>query len=325
MCNIWKMDWINEMDIVEFREKMKDLIFKKIEAVGINGGEPTLVKNLDEYAEALLELPSIKHLNIISHGFNQKQFFPFLEKTYKMCNDKGVHFSVIISLDGYSEVHNTVRGLKVGKIVSDTIQKIQNNPNTYYHEFEAACNLVKQNVNILAQLDPYSKEQNIRIKYRLGIENKRIESNKLTEQFSIKFTSEVQSAKEFFHFKSLEAKYWYEKFKYYSIFSHLNNPKEGRWMGCDYKNEGITIDSRGAVYYCAVASETIGSLREAGGESIFFDPKNLNYRKQIVDNNCKDCIHDYRGKAEVKYVLRFLKEYFYEKFYPHIYRLKLRF
>jgi sulfatase maturation enzyme AslB (radical SAM superfamily) len=325
MCNIWQMDYSNEWPVEEFARSMKDPLFSKVKAVGINGGEPTLVKNLDQYAEEILKLPSIRFLNIITHGFNKKQLFPFLEKIYAKCKERGVHFSVIVSLDGYGEVHNTVRGLKVFSLVEQSIREIQENMPKYCDEFEVACTVVKQNVDSLVELDTYARRNNIRIKYRLGIENKRIESDKLTEQYSILYHNVKQSAKEFFHLKFAETRNFYDKFKYYDIFSFLNSAIPKRNMGCDYKNKGVTVDSRGAIYYCAVASEKIGSLREKSGEEIFFDPQNLKYRESIVQNDCDECIHDYRGKAHWSSVIKFLKSYFYEKFYGLNYRLKVRF
>lgn len=60
MCNVWKMDTTDEAEILEFSEFMKDELFKKVQSVGINGGEPTLIGNIDEYAKVILTLPVIK-------------------------------------------------------------------------------------------------------------------------------------------------------------------------------------------------------------------------------------------------------------------------
>ena len=60
MCNIWQMDHSGEATVEEFAKFMQDDIFKEVAAVGINGGEPSLVPNLYEYAEEILKLPSLK-------------------------------------------------------------------------------------------------------------------------------------------------------------------------------------------------------------------------------------------------------------------------
>ena len=115
------------------------------------------------------------------------------------------------------------------------------------------------------------------------------------------------------------------RFKYYSIFYWLNSEKTERFLGCSWKDEGITLDARGELYYCAVASDSIGSLRKDKGENIFFDDKNIDYRKNIIKNSCDGCIHDYTGQAEFKNVWKFLKVTIKNKFAMKIYEMKVSF
>lgn len=326
MCNIWKMDHSNEATVSEFARFIDDPLFKKVESVGVNGGEPSLIKSLPEYINEILRLPSLKSLNIISHGFGTKPLLKSLEVIYKSCQEKGVKFHVAISLDGVGEIHNLVRGRpKVFEKTTKTIDEIISNQSKYCDSYDIGCTVVNQNVNYLIELDTYAKSKNYNIKYRLGIENKRIESDKLKDQYSVVYNSLRQSAKEFFHYKFLEAKSLSNKFKYYAIFYWLNSKVPKRLLGCAWKDEGVTLDSRGVLYYCAVASDKIGSLRDDKGENIFFADKNIEYRKSIISNNCDGCIHDYSGKAEFTNVLKFIVDIFISKFSMRFYQIKLWF
>ena len=114
MCNIWQMDHSGEATVEEFSKFMQDDIFKKVGAVGINGGEPTLVSNLHEYADEILKLPSLESLNIISHGFNTNRALKAFQKIYSACKDKGTNFHVSISLDGFGKTHDDVRQIPNG-------------------------------------------------------------------------------------------------------------------------------------------------------------------------------------------------------------------
>ena len=326
MCNIWKMDHSNEATVSEFAKFIDDPLFKKVESVGVNGGEPSLIKSLPEYINEILRLPSLKSLNIISHGFGTKPLLKSLEVIYKSCQEKGVKFHVAISLDGVGEIHNLVRGRKkVFEKTTKTIDEIISNQSKYCDSYDIGCTVVNQNVNHLIELDTYAKSKNYNIKYRLGIENKRIESDKLKDQYSVVYNSLRQSAKEFFHYKFLEAKSLSNKFKYYAIFYWLNSKVPKRLLGCAWKDEGVTLDSRGVLYYCAVASDKIGSLRDDKGENVFFADKNIEYRKSIISNNCDGCIHDYSGKAEFTNVLKFIVDIFISKFSMRFYQIKLWF
>lgn len=324
MCNIWQMDPKNEVTLEEFTRFIQDPIFKEITSVGINGGEPSLVKNLPEYAKEILSLPHIKSLNIISNGFNQNILLKALEEIYNECHSKGVKFHVSISLDGVGMIHNTVRGTPNAfeKTIS-TIDEIIKNKHKYCDSYDIGCTIVNQNIEYLIELDTYAKIKNYNIKYRLGIDNKRLNNDTLRYQYSVISNSSKQSAKEFFHYLTLHERNIESRYKYYSIFNWLNRNQPRRLLGCIWKDEGITMDSRGELYYCAVASKSIGSLRKEHGENIFFSDKNISYRKKIIKDCCDQCIHDYSGKPQLEDLLSFFKEMIIQRYSMKLYMIKL--
>ncbi|MFH1360097.1 MAG: radical SAM protein [Candidatus Omnitrophota bacterium] len=323
MCNIWTMDHSQEMSSDELSRFLKDPIFKDIRAVGINGGEPSLLKNLPEYTQSILQLPKINSLNIISHGFNPDLLCLALRKIFAQCKKKGVRFHLSISLDGVGEKHDEIRGLKgVFARTFFSIKEIQNNRHLYCHSFDVACTVIKQNVDHLIALDEFAKENHIDIKYRLGIKNKRIQSDLIVDRFSVLSGQEKQSAKEFFFRLFKTSRKLSDKFKYFSIFYFLNNTPTTRLLGCDWKEEGITLDAKGNLYYCAVASKSLGSLREKDGKEIFLSNDHISYRKNLIIQNCDQCIHDYCGGPQLKDVLIFLKFVLFDKFYCSFYRIK---
>ena len=323
MCNIWKMDHSGEASVEEFSKFIKDDLFTKVEYVGINGGEPSLITNLDEYVAEIVKLPSLKGINIISHGFSPIPLFKSLIKIYDICKINNISFHISISLDGVGEVHNTVRGKRnVFEKTTATIDEIIKNQHKYCDTYDVSCTVQKNNVDYLMELDVYAKRKKYNIKYRLGIENKRIQSDVLMDQFSVVNNNMIQSAAEFFHYKMNESKRLMTMFKYYSIYHWLVNDSPERLLGCAWKDEGVTLDSRGEVYYCAVASKSLGSLRDSSGTQIFFDDKNIKYRKSIIKNNCDNCIHDYRGRPEYNNLLKFLVYIIKNRFAMKIYKYK---
>ncbi len=326
MCNIWKMDHSNEMTLAEIKNYLKDPIFKEVSSVGINGGEPSLVKELPEIAEQVLNLPKIKSFNIISNGFNKEALFVKIEKIYALCRKKGVNFHMSFSLDGYGEIHDNIRGVKKAfEMASKSIDYVLENKSRYCDSIDIGCTIIRQNVNHLIELDTYAGRKNYPMKYRLGIENKRIASDEIVSDYSVLYdTKSRQSAIEFIHSRFYKAQNIIDKFKYFSLFYFLSEKNSKRLLGCMWQDEGITIDAKGNIYYCAVASKKIGSLREQKGEAVFFDGKNIAYRKSILKNMCQNCIHDYSGKQYIGDVLLFLKHYIFERIWCKIYRIKLR-
>lgn len=322
MCNIWKMNSDNEMTLDDFKKVMKSDLFKKVIAVGINGGEPSLLKQLLQYIDVVLRLPKIKSISLISHGFNKKFLLPQLKIIYQKCKKAGVVFNVSISLDGIGDVYNTIRGVETFKITASTIDEINKNKSEYCDNFDVSCTVIKQNINDLNELSEYTSSRNIDIKYRLGISNKRIESNKLLEKFSVLNDKNIQTAKEFFYSRIGKESNLYDKFKYFAIYYYLNNNFSKRLLGCYWQDEGVTLDAKGNIYYCAVESKKIGNLLTDDGESVFFSEDNLKYRKSILETKCNTCIHDYAGKPKFKNIKLFLKEIFYRNMFTTMYKLR---
>lgn len=308
MCNIWKMKKGNEAKVDEFERFMSDRIFKNVESVGVNGGEPSLVKNLPEYISKILNLPKIKNVNIISNGFVAEHFFTSLKTIYSMCKQADVNFHLSFSLDGKGSVHDLVRGVpRAFTRATETIDRILADQSKYCDSLDVGCTVTKQNIDNLVELDTYAVSKGYNMKYRLGIENKRIESHLIKDSFSVLEGEWRKKAQEFFHWKLCKAEAIHEKFKYFAIYMHLVGKAKKRLLGCMWKENGITLDARGNLYYCAVASDCIGSLREGSGEKIFFNTKNIEYRKKILANNCDNCIHDYTGRPSLKNVALFCK------------------
>jgi len=326
MCNIWQTDNTKEADISEFSSFFKDSIFKEVTSVGVNGGEPALVKDLPEYIEPILKLPKIKALNVISNGFIKTPFLENIKKIFQMCRSKNISFHLSISLDGVGQVHDKVRNIpNAFKKTLATIEEIQNNKSLYCDTFNIGCTIVKQNIDNIVELDAFAQSKNIEVEYRLGVPNKRISSDKNLDQYAIKEKHHIQSAKEFFHYQMTKSKSIYDKFKYFSIIYSLENNSSKRLLGCTWKDEGITLDRNGNLYYCAVASDCIGNIRNNTGEEIFFDKKNIQYRKNLIKISCDTCIHDYTGRIELKSLYCFIKEFVLNQYAMRYYKELMKF
>jgi len=323
MCNIWKMNKLKNGNIDEFEKFINDNIFKEVEFIGINGGEPSLVENLEEYIDLMIKnLKNLKGINLISHGFNTDILLEKLKKIYSICKKNNIHFSIIISLDGVGEIHNKVRGKKVFNKTLHSILTIKNNKSKYCDEISLRCTLSRYNIEYWKEVDAFAKMLGLNIEYGLAVGIKRIDNLSIYNDFSI-FNSDkyIQIAKELFFSKYVATKNIYNKFKYYSLLYYLQYRK--RILGCSWQNRDITLDSEGNIYYCAVESKKLGNLLEQNGENLFFSKENLEYRKWIYENKCSTCIHDYVGDITLKNGLLFIRELLFDRFWILQYKLRL--
>lgn len=323
MCNIWRQDCSGEVSLSEFSRMMRDELFSEVVGVGLNGGEPALINDLPKFVREVLKLPKLKSFNIITNGFVRTRFLYAVSEIYKMCKDEGVWFHLAVSLDGVNEVHDSVRNVPDAFVrATATISEILSNKASYCDSFDVACTIVKQNVCSLPELDAYCKLHNFPITYRLGIENARIGSDKIKSQYSVLDDPKLrQLAKEFFHAKMFESRDIHQKFKYFSIFYWMNASPPRRLLGCAWQEEGVTMDARGDLYYCAVASPKLGSLREESGSKIFFSSANMGHRKKILRDVCDSCIHDYSGKITISSLIEFIREIVRNRYSMTLYRM----
>lgn len=325
MCNIWKINSRNEMGLDDFKKSLSDPLFKKVIAVGINGGEPTLIPYVTEIVEAVTQLPQLISLNIISNFLNQRRVRQLFPSIYAICQDKKIRFDLLTSLDGYKKIHDTVRGVPgaFNRTVA-TIDMILENKSIFCDNLTVGCTVIKQNVDYLVELDTFARHKNYQIKYRLGVSNKRIASDRNYDTFSVLESQPHRLSATIFFFEQYRVAVTpMEKFKYFAIFYFLSSNQPRRLLGCSWQDEGVTLDDKGNLYYCAVESKCLGNTLEKHGTEIFFDENNINYRKTILETSCTTCIHDYSGKPHISHILVFLKYWVFDKYWTHLYRLKL--
>ncbi|MEX2411859.1 MAG: polysaccharide pyruvyl transferase family protein, partial [Candidatus Paceibacterota bacterium] len=83
--------------------------------------------------------------------------------------------------------------------------------------------------------------------------------------------------------------------------------KKTRAAGCDWKNRGVTLTSKGELAYCAVQSRILGDAKDEDSNDLYWE--NSDHLKDIVNNECATCHHDYEGFSDRKlFVKSFAKE-----------------
>jgi MoaA/NifB/PqqE/SkfB family radical SAM enzyme len=319
VCNIWKISK-EEISLKDFENIIKDDVFKKIKAVGVNGGEPFILNNLEEYIKIIINnLPNLKSLNIITNGFLSDRILEKTEKIYEICKENGIKFDISVSLDGVASIHDQSRGLNdVFNKTFETIKKIKDNIHKYADNFSVACTISKINEDYLPELESFAKNNNIKIKYRMAVDIKRLKNESIYKELNA-FSD--FSSREFIFRCFKKTPDLLDKFRYYSIFTSIISDRKKRLLGCNWKNKGITLDPYGNIYYCAVRSKSIGNLVKKSGEDVFLDYKNLDYRAGIV-RSCTTCAHDYEGKIYYKNLTYFFVNFVFDVYWVNLYQIK---
>jgi MoaA/NifB/PqqE/SkfB family radical SAM enzyme/polysaccharide pyruvyl transferase WcaK-like protein len=296
MCNIWEQKQEHELTPEELRKILSDPLYSKINHVGITGGEPTLRDDLaDLYEAAIVTIPALKGVSIITNAIQEKQVIQRIEEVIAVCNKHNTPFSIMVSLDGYGEMHDKIRGREGNfKTAINVIKHFKSNSNI---PVSIGCTISKENLWYVDDLLDFLIEENIYGRFRIAEFIERL-YNSDKKQIIRNYTEDELYHLQLF-FKKLELTYE-KKDTYKRTYRNIHKMLQGekRSIGCPYQSEGVNLNSKGGIAYCAPKSKIIGSALLHSSQEIF--DNNLDYRAQIISDKCGDCIHDYHVPKSAK-------------------------
>lgn len=293
MCRIWENKKSRDISVDELSKGLSSELFSDVEAIGFNGGEPTLRDDLiDLVGIALDNLSGLKQVSLITNAYKYLQVIEQIEKMGRLIKSRGKRFDVMVSLDGFGEVHDRVRG-RSGNF--ENAKKVLE----FLSSFDAVdnvrigCTVIRENVFHLADLFEFCMSKGLYIKYRQGVPHQRLYTENLLDPYALTFEEKY----EFVEFLEGLIKYYepspLQRFFYRSLIDQILHDKP-RAAGCDWQHRGATITAKGELAYCAVKSKALMSnIAEGDPMQAYFG--NEAHLRDIVTNECARCHHDYVG------------------------------
>ncbi|MBY7894055.1 polysaccharide pyruvyl transferase family protein [Vibrio fluvialis] len=293
MCNIWKNKERNEIQPDGLDKALSNELFDEVTGIGFNGGEPTLRDDLPELVEvAVRNLGKLKHVSLITNGIRSTQVIEKIKEVAEKVKSRDIHFDVMVSLDGYGDVHDRVRG-KTGAF--DNALKVLEFLKSYQlvDNVRVGCTVIKENVYDLHNLHQFCETNDYYIKYRLGIPHQRLYTENIISPYDLNFEEKYHFV-EFLHgIISYYEKDEMQKFFYNSLIGQVIERKKRR-AGCNWQHRGVTITSKGEMAYCAVKSKVICSDVSSNNlTKAYFN--NAEHARNIFEKECDKCMHDYGG------------------------------
>ncbi len=301
MCNIWQQKFDYQITPSELEQALSNPLFSEVSSVGINGGEPTLRKDLPDLVDVLFQkLPKLSAIALITNSLNSSQVIERISEIGQVIKNYHRKLDVIVSLDGVGEVHDRVRGRKGNfenavKVI-DFITESE-----LVTSYRLGCTVIKENIYGLHDLLEFALSKNIYIKYRLGIPHQRLYSNHVVEPFDLSFAEKYHFAIFLENLIKFYEKSDQQKFFYKSLIGQLIY-KKARTAGCSFQHRGATLSARGELLYCAVESKTLGSAVLEDAEKLYFE--NKQHLAEIIKTKCDTCAHDYVGLPPTKVLLK---------------------
>lgn len=302
MCGMSKMNQKSDFTVEQLSEILKNPLFQEIESVGINGGEPFINKDLNNYVSTVISnLPKLKSVYLISNGYFTNNITKQLKIIKTLCLEKNIALVISFSLDGIGELHDNLRG-KSGAFENlvYTCKEILKNREKYCDSLGLICTITKHNIYNINEVEIWAKNMRIPISYNIATVHKRVFNEELYNNFSI-FSNE--------HTRYLTVEFFYSKFRetqsptYFAQYYYALNKE--RISTCSFQYDGITLMPDSNIAYCATYSEIIGNALSQDANDLYF--KGDIYRQKLVKDQCKTCSH-YVGILTPKGSLAFNKE-----------------
>lgn len=291
-CNIWKSKSTNDIDPIALEKALSDPFFDIVQTVGVNGGEITLVPNFLDVLKAILTLPSLHNVYLISNGLLPEKLYSYMSKAKTLCNDKKVYLHLCLSVDGYGDVHDIVRGVPGAFVRTKTIlDEFKKDYHLYCHSFSIGSTISKYNIGFIRETENFLNNYPFPIEYHLAVPNRRIGTYNDYEDYYVLQDEESRLlAAEYFFTQYLQETNNREKQRLFAIYYFLKNKGKKRLCCCDYLDRDVTIDENLNLRLCATASGVIGNLKNESATKIIASNKTRKARQEIK-KRCDTCIH----------------------------------
>ncbi|MCD4813017.1 polysaccharide pyruvyl transferase family protein [bacterium] len=305
MCNVWKEENVTDLATEAIAGILSDPLFKKVRSVGLSGGEPTLRNDLAQLGQVMIrKLPKLKGLSIISNGLQPEKVENSIKALAQVCQQHRKTLSVMISIDGIGDVHDQVRGVPKAFVrMQETIERLQKMPAI---SLALCCTIMRQNVDELNRIWNFAKARGLYIKFRVATRVDRLYNFDCTGGYTLNETQRHCAAQFLEKLAMTYEQDWERKLYYVSLRDMLVENKP-RTVPCLWERDGVTLDAKGKIYYCAVKSKSLGNALEISAKKLYFQSANLEYRGSIKKTACAACSHDYTTLFTRRLLFQLLK------------------
>lgn len=290
-CKVWCTSDKNDMDASALKQGLKDPFFEKVEVVGINGGEPSLYKDIGGLLDALFVLKNLKRVHFISNALLSDRLLSLMETVKQKCAVRKVVVYLTISIDGVGDVHNSVRGISNGfSKTLDTLTALKEDKEKYCDVLDIGCTISNRNVEYVQEIECFVKSLQVDAYYHPAVPNKRLH-NFYDTDFSVMYNERSrQLATEYFYCRYKKTSNLKHKLRSYLIFYYLLNRGNVRLAGCQYLRSDVTITETLDLFLCATASDKVGNLKETSASALLKSGQ-LKKQEKKVENCCFTCVH----------------------------------
>jgi len=313
ICGIWRQSQEKpraaELSPGELEQILSDRLFSRLEYININGGEPNLREDLPELAELFInKFKRLKTITVNSNGLPFERAVSNAERISRLCRDNDVRFSISVSLHKIGDGYDDIAGVENAyPRVMRTLRALRDlrDRNGFY--LGVNCVMTGLNVFDLPEMRAWSERENIPANFTLGEVRERFDNLDMKEDIEVRGKAKtflIRFLRDLGKEKSPPNQH---ALRYRELAEMIEFNRE-RTLSCHYAMGGVILGAEGSLYYCK-KSRAIGNCREKSPYSIYYDEKNLKYRREVLlDTECRKCPPNTFNRIELeKDLFKYLK------------------
>jgi len=312
MCGIWKQNGPEsrapEMSLEEFDRVLSDGLFRRLEYININGGEPNLRSDLPNLVELFIrKFPGLSTITMNSNGLPAARAVSHAQHISALCLRAGVRFSLSISLHDLDERYDRIAGVKNAYAqVEDALRGLKEA--RLQGRFYLGVNCVLTPLNYLHgnDLKRWGQKSLLPVNFTLGEVRERFHNLGMSSDTLVSGEGRKALARFFRSLAGEKSPGNHHALRYKELASLLEGSGRRR-LACHYALGGAILGAEGSLYYCK-DSRPLGNCLQARPSSLYYAPDNLRYRRdELILTRCRTCPPNTFNRIELeKDILRYL-------------------
>lgn len=271
MCNIWKEHPQDEVDLSYFKTLPESL-----RTINITGGEPFMREDLPEVIRTIDERCHHPRMIISTNGFNTQTICKKMEAIRNRTKKVGVR----VSIDGYGEVHDKVRGIPGA--FQRCLQTVTTLKEMGVSDLGLSFTILPSNLTDVIKV--YHLTQKLKIQFTLTIAQNSdfyfkigtnafdFDLNELTKQFHGLISCEL---------KALHPKRWFRAYYDKGVYEYGVGKRVLK--NCSAASRFFFSSARGEIYPCPVLNKKIGDAKKNRFEAVWSSKEAEETRKIAKD------------------------------------------
>lgn len=302
MCGVWDAPPMGaDMAVAAVAEFLSDPFLRRVNAIGLSGGEPFLREDLTQVVAACCAHRGLRSLTISTNGQLPDVIEQEAPRHVALCRSKGIRLRYSLSIDAIGKVHDAVRGVAGAW---DRVLRSLNWLQEYGQaELRIGCTLSPVNVEEAFNVMDFARRRGVIPTFRVASRIARLHNfDRVGEDW---YKDPAYRGQLYEWFQNLACTRWMpvERRIFYRDLADVLAGRGPRHTRCAARLGRMPfIDESGGAYWCAVAGQRLGDVRQSLRQ-VYQSPEGMRCLKEMRQEACVECTHDYHTVPPVGYAV----------------------